>query len=104
MYLRNLKFRVRLFSMLFAFCCPAISFADTKVIAKEAMVTVAMSFEKCISRIQGVATDLGVAPINIVETNIIRIVHFPTNDGSRQSMLVTCSRPDQHMLIDFTTP
>lgn len=56
----------------------------------------AMSFERCIASIQGVSTELGAAPINIVETNIVRIVRFNTVDGS---VLVTCSRPDRKMVI-----
>lgn len=55
-----------------------------------------MSFERCIDSIQDVSTELGKAPINIVETNTVRIVRFNTVDGS---VLVTCSRPDRKMVI-----
>lgn len=69
--------------------------AGTRVVAKETM-----SFEACIATIQHVATQLGTAPINIVETNILRMVRFKTNDGSGKSVLVTCSAPDRKMVIN----
>ena len=72
--------------------------AGTKVVEKRTM-----SFTDCILSIQRVATELGVAPINIVETSELRIVRFPTNDGSGDSILVTCSGPDRLMLINLTT-
>lgn len=56
----------------------------------------AMSFDRCIDSIQGVATELGMAPTNIAETSTVRIVRFNTVDGS---VLVTCSRPDRKMVI-----
>ena len=55
-----------------------------------------MDFESCLANITGVATELGVAPINIVETSVVRMVRFNTTDGS---VLVTCSAPDQKMVI-----
>ena len=55
-----------------------------------------MSFEKCVLSIQMLATQLGIAPINIVETTQMRMVRFPTSDGS---VLVTCSKPDQKRVI-----
>lgn len=55
-----------------------------------------MPFEQCLLVIQRTATQLGVAPINIVETTNVRIVRFPTAEGS---VLVTCSRPDQKMVM-----
>lgn len=69
--------------------------AGTKVVA-----TKSMSFEACIASIQEVATKLATAPVNIVETTILRVVRFNTNDGSGKSILVTCSRPDQKMVIN----
>jgi hypothetical protein len=56
----------------------------------------AMSFEACLAAIRQVSGDLGIAPINIVETEILRMVRFPTADGS---VLVTCSRPDSKLVI-----
>lgn len=55
-----------------------------------------MSFEECLQTIQRTASQLGVAPINIVETTEMRMVRFPTRDGS---VLVTCSRPDRKMVM-----
>ena len=55
-----------------------------------------MQFEACLENIRRVSSQLGVAPINITETGILRIVRFPTDDGA---VLVTCSRLDQKMII-----
>jgi hypothetical protein len=55
-----------------------------------------MSFEQCLQVIRQTASELGVAPINIVETNILRMVRFCTTDGS---VLITCSDPDQKMVL-----
>ncbi len=74
---------------------PAGAQAGTRVLKKETR-----SFDSCLAVIRETASTLGVAPINIVETNILRIVRFPTNDGSGKSILVTCSRPDNMMLIN----
>lgn len=58
-----------------------------------------MSFESCISNIQTISGQLGIVPVNIVETNDLRIVRFVTSDGN---VLVTCSRPDRKMLLRMT--
>ncbi len=55
-----------------------------------------MSFQKCLLTIRQVASNLGTAPINIVETGNMRVVRFRTKDGS---VLVTCSGPDRKMII-----
>ena len=55
-----------------------------------------MSFEACLAAIRNVAVELRSTPVNIVETNDLRIVRFLTSDGS---VLVTCSRPDGAMLL-----
>lgn len=55
-----------------------------------------MSFEACLQLIQRTATQLGVAPTNVVNTSDMRMVKFFTSDGS---VLVTCSRPDQKMVM-----
>jgi len=55
-----------------------------------------LSFNKCRGIILYVGVQIGVAPINIVETSTTRIVRFDTADGS---VLITCSRPDQKMVI-----
>lgn len=58
-----------------------------------------MRFDLCLELIRNTATRLGVAPVNIVETSILRMVRFPTIDGS---VLVTCSAPDEKVLIQET--
>lgn len=69
--------------------------AGTRVVLSEER-----SFEACVATIQATATKLGVAPTNIVETTILRIVRFNTNDGSGKSILVTCSGPDKKMIVN----
>ena len=56
----------------------------------------AMSFADCGKVIQRTAEQLGTTPINIVETTDLRMVRFPTVDAS---VLVTCSRPDEKMVL-----
>ena len=56
----------------------------------------AMSFDDCLQVIRNTATQLGVAPVNIAETSDLRMVKFPTADGS---VLVTCSKPDRKMVM-----
>ncbi|TSA38017.1 MAG: hypothetical protein D4R63_12020 [Methylococcaceae bacterium] len=58
-----------------------------------------MSYEECLQVIQRTATQLGVAPINIVETTVMRMVRFLTSDGS---VLVTCSEPDQKLIMTIS--
>lgn len=55
-----------------------------------------MSFEDCLKVIQRTAAQLGVAPVNIVETPDLRMVRFVTADGG---VLATCSRPDRKMVL-----
>ena len=71
--------------------------AGSRVLSSETM-----GFESCLAVIRATATELGVAPVNIVETDILRVVRFPTNDGSGESLLVTCSRPDSKMTINLS--
>lgn len=59
-------------------------------------VTKTMDFQVCIQTIQTMAGEMGVAPINIVETPDVRIVRFNTADGS---VLVTCSKPDNKLVM-----
>lgn len=61
---------------------------------------ITISFGKCLEQIRATATNLGVAPDNIVETSILRMVRFRTNDGSGKSYLVTCSKLDQKLVIN----
>lgn len=55
-----------------------------------------MSYDKCLLLISRTATQLGVAPINIAETNDLRMVRFVASDGT---VLVTCSRLDGKAVI-----
>jgi len=63
--------------------------------------TRSISFEECLALIRQMATEFAVAPVNIVETNDLRIVRFLTVDGS---VLVTCSRLDQVMVVTMSQP
>lgn len=54
-----------------------------------------MDFDHCLRRIREMSQAYG-APINVVETNLVRTVRFPVSDGS---VLVTCSRPDRKMIL-----
>jgi hypothetical protein len=69
--------------------------AETEVLSRTAM-----SFEDCVRSIDKVSANLGVAPLLIVSTSILKVVRFPTNDGSRESILVTCSKPDGVQVIN----
>jgi hypothetical protein len=64
--------------------------------AKATSTSKAMSFEQCLAMIRNVSQQFGVAPSNIVETNAVRMVRFPTANGS---VLVTCSRADNKMVM-----
>ena len=76
-------------------CAATPSVAETEVISK-----VSMSFEDCLLTIRKVSSQLGVAPTNVVETNILRIVRYTMNDGSGESILITCSGPDNLQIIN----
>lgn len=68
-------------------------------VAAQAPITKSMSFDACIALIQHTSTKLGIAPVNIVETSILRIVRFPAEGGS---VLLTCSGPDNKAIIQET--
>ena len=85
---------MRIFALSLALVVPLLNSAY----AAES-TTKTMSFENCLQVIRSTAVDLGVAPINIVETNDLRMVRFPTADGS---VLVTCSRPDRKMVLTIS--
>lgn len=70
----------------------------TSVLAQQS-TSKSMTFEDCLKVIRSTAAELAVAPINIVETNEMRMVRFPTRDGS---VLVTCSRPDRKMVMTIS--
>ncbi|MBK8174810.1 MAG: hypothetical protein IPK66_05925 [Rhodospirillales bacterium] len=58
--------------------------------------TISMTFENCQLLIRRTADQVGQAPINIVDSEILRMVRFVTSDGS---VLVTCSKPDEKAMI-----
>lgn len=55
-----------------------------------------MSFEDCNAHIRTMAGTLGIAPVNIVEADTMRMVRFPASDGS---VLVTCSAANDSMVV-----
>lgn len=55
-----------------------------------------LSFEGCLELIRRTSQELGVAPLNIVETTDMRVVKYITIDGS---VLVTCDRATGKALI-----
>lgn len=77
---------------------PVTSGDEVHSVSSDGMPTVTktMDFQVCLQAVQTMATDLGVAPINIVETTALRIVRFNTSDGS---VLVTCSREDNKLVM-----
>ena len=61
--------------------------------------TRSMPFDQCLSVIQSSAADLGVAPVNIVETATVRMVRFLFSDGSVQ---ITCSAIGNTMAVTLS--
>jgi hypothetical protein len=59
--------------------------------------TTSTPFEKCLAKIEALATKIGTAPVNLVETSVLRMVRFAAEDGS---LLVTCSKPDSKMIVE----
>lgn len=59
-----------------------------------------MEFGKCLGFLAEAGGVSGQAPINIVETNIVRMVRLPASDGS---ILLTCSRPDQKLVVTLSS-
>ena len=55
-----------------------------------------MTLETCLELIRRTTLEGGAIPKTIMDTEDIRMVRFITADGS---VLVTCSRPDQKVLI-----
>jgi len=80
-------------------CSVLLGVLTASVASAQQSTSKSMSFEDCLKVIRNTATDLGVAPINIVETSEARIVRFPTSDGS---VLVTCSKPDRKMVMTIS--
>jgi len=76
-----------------------LALATTANAQKPQSDTTSMSFEDCLNRIRTISGRFGIAPVNIVETNDLRVVRFLTSDGT---VLVTCSRPDRKMVVTMS--
>ena len=55
-----------------------------------------LPFEECLVLIEDVGRSLGVDATAIVNTRDLRLVRFAVSDGS---LLVTCSRPDDRIVM-----
>ena len=91
-----MRYLTILFSALFLSACAG---NDNGTKQKPISRSESMSFNECLRVIQRTAENLGLAPKNIVETKDLRMVRFLTSEGS---VLVTCSRPDQKMVITLS--
>lgn len=58
-----------------------------------------MEFGQCLGFLAEAGGVSGQAPINIVETNIVRVVRLPASDGS---ILLTCSRLDRKLVVTLS--
>ena len=82
-----------------AFCLAVAAFAAVAPVAAQSspeMTTQQMPFDQCLAVIQASAADLGVAPVDIVETDTVRMVRFLFSDGS---VLITCSAIGNTMAV-----
>jgi len=77
----------------------ATAFAFVNPLHAQNSKSESMSFGNCLQLIRNVSAELATAPENIVETNDLRMVRFNTSDGS---VLVTCSRPDNKMVLTIS--
>ena len=82
--------------VLFACVAAATAVAAPSARAQATSTSKPMSFEACLAVIDRVSRDLRIAPIGIVNTKIMRVVRFPTTEGS---VLITCSKPDRKMIV-----
>ncbi len=55
-----------------------------------------LPFSECVAFIYASAASFGIDPITIVNTDIMKVVRLPAQGGS---VLMTCSRPDQKLVI-----
>jgi hypothetical protein len=76
-----------------------LALATTANAQKPQSESVSISFEDCLKRIRTISGQFGIAPVNIVETNDLRVARFLTSDGS---LLVTCSKPDRKMVLTMS--
>ena len=95
----SLNKNVGYFMMLFATISLFISLSNVSLAEAKTVMVKSMMFEKCIIHVASVAADLVINPITIVDTDILMIVRFITNDGSGTSFLATCSRPDRKFVL-----
>lgn len=80
---------------------PAILFALTLVplwngLAFASKEVTRIPFEECVDIMQKMASGLGVTPINVVNTSIMKMVRIPTADGE---ITVSCVKPTQKMTV-----
>lgn len=64
----------------------------TFAMAEPVSTSETMDFRTCVASIDVVAGKVGIKPHVLVDTAIMKMVRFRTQDGS---LLVTCSKPDQ---------
>lgn len=81
--------------MFFPALAVVVSLTSSQAAAQQS-TTRSMSFDQCLQVIRNTSNQLGIAPVNIVETNDMRMVKFRTSTGD---VLVTCSRPDRKLVI-----
>ena len=64
--------------------------------AKPEITSQSMPFRQCLQVIERTASQLGVAPTNIVESDVLRVVQFCA-DGA--SVIVSCSRRHKKLVL-----
>lgn len=62
--------------------------------------TEAMPFAECLSLIGEISEQFGVKPASILRTKDVRVVRV---DGSDGAVIVTCSRPDNKVILSKRT-
>lgn len=73
------------------------------VYAEVSSSSIPMNFEACLAKKESVIAALGMSPtdiIPVVNTGILTITRVCTVDGS---VLITCSKPDQKMIVTRST-
>ena len=82
--------------------CAALIFSSAAFAAADSK-SMSMSFEKCQAVQRSTIAQLGVPAsdvISVVNTNALTITRILTSDGS---ILISCSAPDQKMVITTST-
>jgi len=80
--------KLTILALMGLFCTPVQAQVKTQ--------TVEMGFYDCKNRIIFMKAKFGIAPEIIADTSDVKMVRFPTSDGS---VIVTCSRPDEKMAV-----